>query len=107
MKLRLKFKPPVFLLSTTDDTSKGRVELVEDQDYVGQEQYQMYEALQHVGGLGVPGTSPWLANDPLLSQSFPRRRACSWHSIEDTEVVAKAQDNRRYPFFNKPSERRF
>ncbi len=53
MKLRLKFELPAFLLSTTDDTSKGRLELVEDQDYVGQEQYQVYETLKYIGALGA------------------------------------------------------
>ena len=57
MKLRLKFKPPVLLLSTRD-TRRARVALVKDQNDIGQEQNQMYEALQHTGGLGVPGMSP-------------------------------------------------
>lgn len=53
MKFRLEFDPPVFLLSTTDDTLRARAELVEDQDYVGQEQYQVYETLKYIGALSV------------------------------------------------------
>ena len=52
MKLRLKFEPPVFLLSKRDSL-KSIVALVEDQDDIGQEQDQVHKALQYVGSFGV------------------------------------------------------
>lgn len=52
MKLRLKFEPLFFFLSTRD-TPRARVALVENQDEIGHDEHQVTITLQHIGALGV------------------------------------------------------